>query len=214
MNQPGVPGLDREAESSAAHGVTDLMTSLAVIFILLLAAYVTREEPPRSPDLSVAGPPMMAMQTQLPPHRTAVIVQSPDPDVLNIVVPDTMLNFEFGKSALLPSGETFLSETMPSYAAMICGAEGKRVASFVIEGHTDDRGDELHNLKLSQERSFAVMVKALEIIRLQLPSAYDCFQKKTSANGRGEQDLIFDEEGLVDRGQSRRVVFKIYLHPV
>ncbi|HJT19193.1 MAG TPA: OmpA family protein [Nitrospira sp.] len=213
MNQPTFPGFDHEGESSA-HGITDLMTSLAVIFILLLAAYVTREETPRPPNIPSANQSVMALQKQLPPHRPAVAVQSSDPDVLNIVVPDTMLNFEFGKSVLLPSGETFLSETMPDYAAMICGAEGKNVASFVIEGHTDDRGDDLHNLKLSQERSFAVMVKALEIIRVQLPSAYDCFQKKTSANGRGEQDLIVDEDGLVDRGQSRRVVFKIYLHPV
>jgi rubrerythrin len=48
------------------------------------------------------------------------------------------------------------------------------------------------NLKLSQERSFAVMVKGLEVIQAKEPLAYQCFQEITSATGRGRQDLIYE----------------------
>jgi flagellar motor protein MotB len=100
---------------------------------------------------------------------------------------------------------------MPYYATMICGPEGQEVESFVIEGHTDDQGDDIRNLKLSQDRSFAVLVKGLEVIRARSPWAYECFKQKTSANGRGRQDLLHNAVWLPDRDRSRRVIFKIHL---
>jgi outer membrane protein OmpA-like peptidoglycan-associated protein len=127
------------------------------------------------------------------------------------VVPETILKFEFGKSALLPAAERFLMDAIPDYATMMCGMNGSEVDSFVIEGHTDDLGDDVHNLKLSQERSFAVMVKSLEVVRDTLPWAYDCVLRKTSANGRGKQDLLRGIDGQPDRDRSRRVVFKFHL---
>ena len=80
-----------------------------------------------------------------------------------------------------------------------------------IEGHTDDRGSDIYNLKLSQERSLNVMVKGLEVIKDSAPWAYRCFQEKTSASGRGRQDLVLDQSRALDREKSRRVVFKIRL---
>jgi outer membrane protein OmpA-like peptidoglycan-associated protein len=197
--------------STLASGIADLMTSLAVIFILLLTAYVTRVEDgnakPPGPQSTVTT----ELEHQLQPHHLAVETKSSDPHVLSIVVPDAILNFEFGKSTLLPPAETFLAETMPHYATMICGPRGHEVESFVIEGYTDDQGDDIRNLKLSQDRSFAVLVKGLEVIRTKLPWTYECFQQKASANGRGRQDLLRNAAGQLDRDKSRRVIFKIHL---
>lgn len=39
----------------------------------------------------------------------------------------------------------------------------------------------------------AVLVKRLEVIRARLPWAYECFQQKSSANGRGKQDILRNE---------------------
>lgn len=71
--------------------------------------------------------------------------------------------------------------------------------------------DDLHKLKLSQDRSFAALVKGLEIIRARLPWAYECFQQKTSASGCGRQDLLRHVTGQTDRDGSRRVIFKFHL---
>jgi outer membrane protein OmpA-like peptidoglycan-associated protein len=191
-------------------GVADLMTSLAVIFILLLVASLAGIEdndvdPVRNRTIPTNGTAKIEL-----PHP------SPDADrpaVHTVTVPDTAITFEFGKSTLLPPAEAFLSEAMPSYASIACGTEGREVEAFVIEGYTDDLGDDIRNLRLSQERSFAVLAKSLEVIRDKLPWAYECFLHKATATGRGKQNLLRDSAGHTVREKSRRVIFKIYLRP-
>lgn len=208
---PGRPQDSGGMGETFTGGITDLMTSLAVIFILLLAAYITRTEDSQAKGSDSTAAVSALLDRQVQSHHLEVESPSSHPNVLSVIIPDAILNFDFGKSTLRPPAETFLTETMPQYAIMMCGANGQDVESFVIEGHTDDLGDDLRNLKLSQDRSFSVMVKGLEVIRESLPWAYDCFQQKTSANGRGKQDLIRDVNGQLDRERSRRVVFKIHL---
>jgi hypothetical protein len=92
-----------------------------------------------------------------------------------IVVPENLLTFEFGQSRLSVQANLFLEEAMPFYASAVCGHLRDTIDSLAIQGHTDDRGGDAYNLQLSQERSLAVMVKGLEAIQAQAPSAYQCF---------------------------------------
>ncbi|MBH0187468.1 MAG: hypothetical protein HP493_01075 [Nitrospira sp.] len=200
-----------DGSSTVASGIADLMTSLAVIFILLLAAYMTKVEDSNATPASDKNPPTTERDAPQQPHHLTVERSPVDPDVMRVVIPEAILNFELGKSTLLPQADAFLADTIPYYATMICGPQGHEVESFVIEGYTDDQGDDIHNLRLSQDRSFAVLVKGLDIIRTRLPWAYECFQQKASANGRGRQDLVRNAAGQPDRGKSRRVIFKIHL---
>ncbi len=201
----------RDSSAVVTSGVADLMTSLAVIFILLLVAYMTRvEDGNANPARSHATP------TAITPRLDPIYPRLEDnkPSTHTITVPDTAINFEFGKSTLLPMAETFLSETMPHYAALVCKPGVQEVEAFVIEGYTDDLGDDIRNLRLSQERSFAVLAKSLEVIREKLPWAYECFLQKATANGRGRQDLLRNDAGQPAREKSRRVIFKIHMRPV
>ena len=91
--------------------------------------------------------------------------------------------------------ETFLSEAMPHYASLICNPGEQEVEAFMIEGYTDDLGDDMRNPRLSQERSFAVLAKSLEVIRGRLPWAYECILQKAAVNGRGKQNLLRNEAG-------------------
>jgi outer membrane protein OmpA-like peptidoglycan-associated protein len=100
---------------------------------------------------------------------------------------------------------------MPVYARKVCGPLRAQVAGVVIEGHTDDQGPDALNLRLSQERSFRVLVRGLEAIRAASPADYDCFAHLASASGRGEHELIYAADRQPDRPASRRVVFKIFL---
>lgn len=210
MKSPIEPELS-DGSSILTGGIADLMTSLAVIFMLLLAAYITKAEVGNVKPVSATSPVTIAREIPPPPHDLTAERSTLDPDIMRVVIPETILNFEVGQSRLLPQADAFLSETIPYYATMICGAQGHDVESFVIEGYTDDQGDDIHNLKLSQDRSFAVLVKGLDIIRTRLPWAYDCFQQKATASGRGRQDLVRDGIGRPDRERSRRVIFKIHL---
>ena len=220
------PSQDSQEHASVLTiGVTDLMTSLAVIFILLFSAYVTKvsETEPQTkvpaptpmPDRKMARTTADDIKGLLRDHfqrfDLALDADPEDPHVVRIVVPDALLNFEFGKGRLSSVADRFLADAMPTYAALLCGAMRDRIDSLVIEGHTDDRGSDIYNLKLSQERSLNVMVKGLEVIQDSAPWAYRCFHEKTSASGRGRQDLVMDEGRVLDRDKSRRVVFKIRL---
>jgi len=200
----------RDSSAVVTSGVADLMTSLAVIFILLLVAYVTRVQNGHADPVGSHATPT-DMTPRLDPRPPPL--EAKRPSVQTITVPDAAINFEFGKSALLPPAETFLSEAMPHYASITCGPGGQEVEAFVIEGYTDDLGDDLRNLRLSQDRSFAVLAKSLEVIRGKLPWAYECFLQKATANGRGKQDLLRDNAGQLDRDKSRRVIFRIHMRP-
>lgn len=199
-----------EGASVLTNGVVDLMTSLAVIFILLFAAYIARVE-----DGTANPNPRRSTQTEIETKWDLHTSNSKaeGPSVVTVTVPDTALEFDFGKSALLPSSESFLSGAMPHYASMICGQGGQDVEAFVIEGYTDDLGDDVHNLRLSQDRSFAVLAKSLDLVRERLPWAYECFLQKATATGRGRQNLVRNQTGSPDREKSRRVIFRIHKHP-
>lgn len=197
--------------SMVASGLTDLMTSLAVIFILLFAAYITRAHEAQSQMEDTPSDIRDTLADHFQRFGLQLEHDPQDPLVVRVIVPEELLNFEFGKSTLPPTAGRFLAEAMPAYATLACGTLRERIDSILIEGHTDDMGEDVLNLKLSQERSFNVMVKALEIIRDVQPWAYECFQEKTSASGRGRQDLIYEGAAAPNREKSRRVIFKIRL---
>jgi hypothetical protein len=189
------------------------MTSLAVIFILLLVVFAST---PRAADPSPPTEPRpdtSAAESLAPVTRLGLVLEQhgEDPNLLRLMVPESLLRFEFGRSALTPDADRFLSEVMPVYARTVCGSLRDEVAGVVIEGHTDDLGGDALNLRLSQERSFRVLVRGLEAIRAASPADHDCFAALASASGRGKQELLYDAERRPDRPSSRRVVFKTLL---
>jgi outer membrane protein OmpA-like peptidoglycan-associated protein len=194
------------------NGMTDLMTSLVMVFILLFVAFITQTSSEAQSELQARKDDVQAaLRDHLSRLGLSLDADPRDPLTLMIVVPENLLTFEFGQSRLSAQADRFLQEAMPFYAAAVCGPLRGTIDSLAIQGHTDDRGDDAYNLQLSQERSLAVMVKGLEVIQAQTPSAYQCFQEMTSASGRGRQELIYDHDYRVNREKSRRVIFKIRL---
>ena len=192
--------------------MTDLMTSLVMVFILLFVAFITQTSSEAQSELQEHKE---DVQTALRDHLSrlglSLDADPRDPLTLLIVVPENLLTFEFGQSRLSAQADRFLEEAMPFYAVAVCGHLRDTIDSLAIQGHTDDQGGDAYNLQLSQERSLAVMVKGLEVIQAQTPSAYQCFQEMTSASGRGRQELMYDLDQQVNREKSRRVIFKIRL---
>ncbi|MEX0828801.1 MAG: OmpA family protein [Nitrospirales bacterium] len=192
--------------------MTDLMTSLVMVFILLFVAFITQSSSGAQSELQAHKDDVQAaLRDHLSRLGLSLEADPRDPLTLMIVVPENLLTFEFGQSRLSAQADRFLQEAMPFYAAAVCGPLRATIDSLAIQGHTDDRGGDAYNLQLSQERSLAVMVKGLEVIQAQTPSAYQCFQEMTSASGRGRQELIYDHDDRVNREKSRRVIFKIRL---
>ena len=190
-------------------GVTDLMTSVAIIFVLL---FVVALQP--GPVSSVSADPTDSnardiLMSQFERLGLPIEKDPDDPQLLLLIMPESLLNFDFGRATLRPAAEAYLQKVIPQYASAFCGPFRSLIESVTIEGHTDDVGEDRRNLRLSQERAFRVMVKAMDI--LQGRPEDDCFQQITTASGRGKQDLWYGIDQRLSRDKSRRVVFKIRL---
>jgi outer membrane protein OmpA-like peptidoglycan-associated protein len=196
-----------------ASSLTDLMTSLAVIFILLLVAMLNnalqQTKGTKSQVLSKFDETLKDFQKQ----GVEVQTDPRDPLGLLVVVPEGLLKFEQGKAEIPAGGREFVQEFIPKFVNTACSADLRPgISSIVVEGHASSEGDERRNLKLSQERSIAVVRESLDVLDnagSQNSSAnHRCFVDFVSATGRGSAEPV-TVVGREDRPQSRRVVFKI-----
>lgn len=196
------------SDASFAHSITDLMTSLFVVFVLLLVAYINKSyEETRKGSQSVKE----SLLNSLRSANISAVNDPDDPLALLVTVRDDNLQFDTAKSTLKPQGQQFLRNFIPALAKTLTDPKySKEVESIVIEGHTDSDGEEEPNLRLSQERSFAVLKFALKDSNLS-EQQKDYFLDRVSANGRGERDLVPPKsvQGQENKAESRRVEFKI-----
>jgi outer membrane protein OmpA-like peptidoglycan-associated protein len=203
---------DQGSSDHLNSSLTDLMTSLMVIFILLLLVFVSKT----AAEIDVARELLLGdlNKTINPEQLPGLKVErdKKDRNAILVVVPERLMNFETGKSILSNGGQSFLQSYSPRLASVICGtSHSDNVSSIVVEGYTDQFGyqkatpeeSENLNLKLSQDRAMEVVKQILS----NLAGAKDrpCFLNKLSASGRGQQDPQATPE------ESRRVVLKIRL---
>lgn len=119
--------------------------------------------------------------------------------------------FEYNSSEISAAGRKNLETFIPAYISILLSEEFRpHISQIIIEGHTDDDGDYLYNLNLSQERSFAVVN---EIMGEDFPD----FEYKAklrdivTSNGRSFSEPILNKDGSIDAAKSRRVEFKFRL---
>lgn len=201
---------DHSNHDHLSGSLTDLMTSLMVIFVLLLLVFISHTA---SKDAAMTDVLLKKLKQDLIPQgfREESIRQDPrDRNAILVIVPGKLMNFETQKSDLQPEGRMFLQSHIPAFANVLCGQQFRSsIDSIVVEGHTDrqrygktEEESQNNNLKLSQDRSMAVVKESLS----DLSSREDersCFLEKLSATGRGEQDPEKTDD------ESRRVIFKI-----
>lgn len=117
--------------------------------------------------------------------------------------------FESNSSAIKEEGKQLLARFLPVYLGVLLRPEyADYVGEIIIEGHTDDQGSYMTNLKLSQNRALSVAEYCLSILKKNQAST---FQQLLTAKGRSFSDLIRNPDGTVNRSASRRVEFKFRL---
>jgi outer membrane protein OmpA-like peptidoglycan-associated protein len=186
------------------------MTSLAVIFVLLLVVFLKQahDQAERAKD---------ELQGELTPLLTAkdlALKQDPDdPLSLQVTVGENLLRFPVGGASLSPAGAGFISNFFTGFAAKVCDPTlREKIDSIVIEGHTDQSGERTgdgvrRNIELSQRRSYSVLERALASVETQ-PAVYECLLKLASASGRGSRSPVLTN-GVYQPDLSRRVEIRI-----
>lgn len=198
--------------------LTDLMTSLMVIFVLLLVSRLNNQAGWRAVAAAELEKRLQA-QTTSTGQQATVGRAADDPNTIVIEVPDTLISFDPQQSTLKPGGETFLGAHIPAWAGIMCASDIRpNIDNIVVEGHSDQtrwqnstfEESKEKNLVLSQGRSMAVVRHSLQVLH-DRPDYRDCFLQKLSATGRGEEEPA--DRGNPASVRNRRVVFKIRLRP-
>ncbi len=196
--------------TNLASSMTDLMTSLMVIFVLLLVATLNNASAEGENTRNLILDQLKIDLQDFAKKGVRVEKDPADPLGLLVLVPEGLLNFKLDSHDIPERGVQFLRDFSPRLAITACNPRyRKEISSSVVEGHTDSTGSDEHNLQLSQERSLAVVQQTLDILGQNGSEDKSCFLDFLSANGRGSKEPIRDNHGVEDMGRSRRVVFKI-----
>lgn len=212
-----------ETSSGLANSFTDLMTSLAVIFILLLCAQLNNiKEDIKKEGEKTRTSILDELQKEFKEYQGVEVKSDKnDPLALLIIVNEGLLAFELDKSLIPAGGKIFLREFIPKLSKIARLDKYKNeISSIVVEGHTDSVGTDQHNLELSQKRAMAVVSESLNALEEKSKSEQGGIDERgqflqlLSASGRGSAELVKGETGEENRPLSRRVVFKIRMRSI
>jgi len=179
--------------------LTDLMTSLAVIFILLMVAMINNVGQSGKSDIE-------NIRKELLNNKIDCKPVADDPLVCTITFSDKEFMFNFGDDRILIQGEDSnqLKEKLLRIMETLTKPEWEEnINGVFIDGYTDQQGDDETNLALSQRRSLAVGQFLLNNVYVNNPEYKDALLKWLYLNGRGEQNPKSTDE------QSRRVELTI-----
>jgi OmpA family len=130
--------------------LTDLMTSLAVVFILLMVAMINNVGQAGKSDIT-------KIQELLKNNQIDCIIRADDPLACTITVSEDRLKFDTNKSEIKKDGGDYLKAEFPKIMKVLMEKDRKsNISGVFIEGYTDTDGDDNVNLKLSQDRSLSV----------------------------------------------------------
>jgi outer membrane protein OmpA-like peptidoglycan-associated protein len=203
--------LNRENNSGMSSSFADLMTSMAVIFILLLCASLNNAQQEGQTTRNSVLSEMQKALKEFVSGGIEVKSDPKDPLGLLVLVPEDLLAFKFDQADLSPAGESFLKLFIPKLSRIVCSHRfANEINSIVVEGHTDSSGTARHNWDLSQKRSMSVVRASLNVLdENSVSEEKRTFLQLLSASGRGSAEVITDLSGEENSPSSRRVVFKI-----
>jgi outer membrane protein OmpA-like peptidoglycan-associated protein len=200
-------------ENPFSLSIGDLMSALLFIFILILSSMMLQVKQQEDSDKQITRT-YQAVKTQLyidlkDEFKDSLKVWNAIIDSTDLAVrfqePSTL--FDYNKSDLKPRFIAILRDFFPRYIQLLSKPQYKdNVEEIRIEGHTDSSGGYISNMKLSQDRTRAVLNYCL----YQIPKYnFSWIAYRITANGLSSSHLIYDKNHKEDARKSRRVEFKI-----
>ena len=121
--------------------------------------------------------------------------------------------FATGESTLTEEGEVTLYQVLPIYCKVLLQDEYRQyLAEITIDGYTDDVGDYAYNLRLSEERAYAVAEFLLSHEEEFLTETERNYLREfLVVNGHSMGGLVVEADGTINQDASRRVEIKFRL---
>lgn len=207
--------------TSFESSMTDLMISLALIFMLLLASVMlkmnnqARELTKTRSELIVE---LSDILNQMNRSDIDVMPDESDPLTLKVILGEgeDSLKFATGKYNLTPKNAAFLNTLMPKIISTLYDKKYRdSIDSIRIEGYTDDAPYKVNGVNLNVELS---QQRALEVLNhtrknsLKNEKEKEFFIEKASINGKGDINRYLkknEQDDSCKKAESRRVEIKI-----
>ena len=208
-------------ENPFSQSVGDLMASLLLVFVLILASTLLRLENEFERKIQFARDYKLLReelyidlfrefekdlsQWSAVLERETLSLRFTEPDVL----------FDQGKDSVKEKFSIIISDFFPRYISILCSDKYKTsIEEIRIEGHTSsewtgrEKPEEAYflNMQLSQNRTRNVLRCALDTLKEK--SVRDWTRSKITANGLSSSQLIKKNE-MEDKDASRRVEFRV-----
>jgi len=211
-------------ETQESHWIplSDLMTGLMVLFLLIAVTYMMRLEAEASRIRAVAvaynetrdalyQDLLAEFGADLPKWKAELVkndlsIRFTDPDIL----------FANGKSELKPEFAQILRDFFPRYEKILASPKYRTAINEIrIEGHTSSEWIKVttpddayfRNMELSQARTRSVLGLVLELPESDTDRAW--LKHYVTANGLSSSQPILDADQSEDQARSRRVVFRV-----
>ncbi len=202
--------------------LSDLMTGLMAMFLLISILFMVRVEADASQikEVAIAYSAIrdalfedleQEFQADLPRWRAQI-----DKQQLSIRFTEPDVLFATGSAEVKPEFASILDDFFPRYLAILTSDKYRdAIAEVRIEGHTSSfwtqatTEDEayFHNMALSQERTRSTLKYVMDI-----PAAArqrEWLKKFVTANGLSSSRLVVDDAGVEDSERSQRVEFRV-----
>lgn len=192
--------------NDSSHSFTDLMTSLAVIFILLLVATLNNAFSDSDQAIKDLRNEVAA---ELKKINLTITEDPSDPYTQIINLDEEKVKFDFNRETLKPEGKDLVRHLFTILIPKLCDDNLRsKIESVIVEGHTDSIGNrstdgKIRNIKLSQDRAYTVLHAAFTELNNVSESEVDCLRSLALATGRGSSRPRSTDSS------SRRVEIKI-----
>lgn len=216
----------RQSSLDASHDdhwipLSDLMTGLMVIFLLIAVLYMMRveAEASRIKEVAIAYSEIKdalyndlsaEFKNDLPKWKAQI-----DREDLSIRFTEPDVLFDLGSSELKPTFKAILDDFFPRYVRILTSDKYKNAISEVrIEGHTSSRWSTVVspedayflNMALSQARTRSAL---RYVMGIQPTVQQNWLRQYVTANGLSSSRLVTDKDGQEDADRSQRVEFRV-----
>ncbi len=213
--------LEQEAHEEHWIAVSDLMSGLMMVFLLISVMYLVKVEKETAKIRDVA-----ILYDHLRSQLYQDLYQEFEPDLprwgaelnedLSLRFYNSELLFAEGEAAIGNKFQLILADFFPRYISIITSDEYREdITEVRIEGHTSStwanavNSDEayLKNMSLSQQRTRTTLGFLLALDNVQ--DEREWIRLHLTANGLSSSKLILTKEGSEDAQRSRRVEFVV-----
>lgn len=199
-------------ENAFSLSTGDLMAGLLFIFILLLMGALLQVQEKAEQDEEIVKrydqiKTQLYIDLQEEFKKDLTVWRATIDSTLCIRFQEPSMLFDEGKDVLKFKFKEILDDFFPRYIAVLNRPQYRdNIEEIRIEGHTNTNGGYYSNMKLSQDRTRAVLQYCFSLM-----SEEDVMWLKglVTANGLSSSHLILTKDGEENKDLSRRVEFRV-----